>query len=69
MDYIPNQCAESGCRVVVLKPFIGHNRSAHGHQPEVMVEMLYAWIQKHNLGVIESALHLNEKLVMVSISP
>jgi hypothetical protein len=51
----------------LLKPFIGHNRSAHGHQLEVMVEMLYAWIEKHNLGVIGSALHLNEKLVMRSV--
>ena len=34
-----------------------------------MVEMLYVWVEKHNLGVIGSALHLNEKLVMVSISP
>lgn len=34
----------------LLKPFIGHNRSAHGHQLEVMVEMLHAWIEKAQPG-------------------
>lgn len=40
-----------------------HNRLAHGKKPEVVDEMLYAWIEKH-MGVVGSALHMDERLII-----
>ena len=42
-----------------------HTRFAHGQKPEVVDEMLYAWIEKH-MGVVGSDLHMDERLMYYS---